>query len=174
MYSSYLITFLLLSFSTNTYAADTKADADCKNNFVFLEIKYSALLEEYNGYRDQAIKFLPNIGKQCFKSYNPVKRKKYNEIIHADDCVELDHLITDLDSSMYLAAYKAYHACIYKNRYVNAACVNCDKTVKQETNYTGRDSAYIKSLFNGKLAENLCNRDSSRYRHPCKLYSGTQ
>ena len=152
---------MLLSFSTNSYASV------CKNNYDILEIEYSALLKEYNGYRNQAISFVPNIKnmQQCFASYDRVERKKDNEITE-QDCVELSSSISVLDNTMLYAAYKAYYACIYKNRHNKEACVNCDKIVVQETNYTARNSEHMKRLFDGKFASRMCYSDYA-FTHPC-------
>ena len=98
MYSSYLITFLLLSFSTNTYAADTKADADCKNNFVFLEMDYVSLLKEYDTYRSMANSY----GSNClatFKYSYKYKNKEDYKKVTSDDCEALNTKIAYIYTS---------------------------------------------------------------------------
>ena len=149
----YLLSFMLLTFSTNSYASN------CKIDYLLLEIKYSALLEEYNGYRNQAIKFVPNIERfpRCFPSYDPAERKKDNEITEFD-CAKLRHSISMLEDTMFAAAYKAYDACMYKNRDDVAECRKCDTLVKREKNHTGLNLKLMDNLFDGKYASRICGR----------------
>ena len=66
MYSSYLITFLLLTFSPDSFAQNynfldvldqMEEDAACQREYDILEIEYSALLKEYNAYKTHAENF---------------------------------------------------------------------------------------------------------------------
>ena len=159
---SYLITFLLLSFSTNTYAADTKADADCKNNFVFLEMDYVSLLKEYDTYRSKAISY----GSKCLAtfeySYKYKNKEDYKKVTSAD-CEELNTKIKSIYTSINDAALTALTACVYKHktdttnvRYsdqqIQSHCMQCAENVKRVPvppymHLSDRNVSFINKLF---------------------------
>ena len=108
----YLLSFMLLSFSTNTYAADTKADADCKNNFVFLEMDYVSLLKEYDTYRSMANSY----GSNCLATfkYSYKYKNKSSKLINASNFIN-PFLYLSLSKLKYFSALKGKQDISEKN-----------------------------------------------------------
>ena len=178
MYSSYLITFLLLSFSPDSFAQkynfldvldQMEEDAACQKEYDILETEYSALLTEYNAYKTQAEGF----GATCLKNIN--KLKKPNQI-KATHCKELKNTIKNqMNNDVNKAVGTAFDTCIYKYKDDVAECRECATLVQRVTKYAGDKNAidkyfrnYVKIQcdnyhFHGSVLRDPCTRNSARY-----------